>query len=230
MRKLLADAATQSVFRGYETMYNDTNKEIASLREEIKRLANEHAALQERFSKTKDGNMQRVIIAQAEETAKRHKDAQKELKQAALNIREFKFMKGITTLEAFKAKIQTCDFWGDTWAISTLERVLKIKLILLSSESYKEGIMDDVLNCGQLNDSVLEEAGIFRPTHYIILDYVGDHYKLITYKERGAFTFKELPLDIKKLCVDKCMERMGGAYVLIPEFKAFMETQNKNFP
>mgnify|MGYP001345220390 CR=1 FL=1 len=230
MRKLLSDAATQSVFRGYETMYNDTNKEIASLREEIQRLAKEHAALQERFSKTKDGNMQRVIISQAEETAKRHTDAQKELKQAALNIREFKFMKGITTLEAFKAKIQTCDFWGDTWAISTLERVLKIKLILLSSESYKGGILDDVLNCGQLNDSVLEKAGIFRPTHYIMLDYVGDHYKLITYKERGAFTFKELPLDIKKLCVDKCMERMGGAYVLIPEFRAFMETQNKKLP
>ena len=228
MRKLLAAETTQPVFRGYETMFNDTSKEIASLREEIQRLAKEHTALQERFAKTKDGNMQRVIIAQAEEIAKRHGDAQKEMKQAILNMREFKFMKGITTIEAFKAKIQTCDFWGDTWAVSTLERTLKIKLILLSSESYKGGMGDDVLNCGQLNDDVLEKAGIFRPTHYIILDYVGDHYKLITYKGRGAFTFKELPLDIKKLCVDKCMERMGGAYVLIPEFKAFMKTLHKS--
>ena len=39
-------------------------------------------------------------------------------------------MKGIDTLEAFHARLQTCEFWGDTWAISTLEVALNIKLVL----------------------------------------------------------------------------------------------------
>ena len=42
-------------------------------------------------------------------------------------------MKGIETLEVFKSKIKKCDFWADTWAISTLERILNIKFIRMSS-------------------------------------------------------------------------------------------------
>ena len=230
MRKKLAENATQSVFRGYETMYKDTISEIERLQMELKQLSSEHKKLQTKFATTKDGSLQRAIIAQAEEINKRHTAAQKEIIVAKRNFPEFKFMKGIDTLEAFKAKVQTCDFWGDTWAISTLERVLNIKLILFSSESYHEGDKDGVLNCGQLNDNVLEKAGIFNPSHYILLDYMGYHYKLITYKGRGAFKFAELPLDVKKLVVDKCMERMSGPYMIIPEFQTFMETQHKTPP
>ena len=47
-------------------------------------------------------------------------------------LEELKFMKNIKTLESFKELIQKCDFWADTWAISTLERLLNIKLIIFS--------------------------------------------------------------------------------------------------
>ena len=46
-------------------------------------------------------------------------------------LEEFKIMKGIDTIEKFKKKIRTSDFWADTWAISTLERLLNIKFIIL---------------------------------------------------------------------------------------------------
>jgi hypothetical protein len=38
-------------------------------------------------------------------------------------------MKGVENLDQFKRVIKSCNFWADTWAISTLERILNIKLI-----------------------------------------------------------------------------------------------------
>ena len=67
----------------------------------------------------------------------------------------------IDTIEDFRNLIQTCKFWGETWSISTLERVLNIKLIILSSEAYRQKDYKNVLLCGQLNDSVLETRGEF---------------------------------------------------------------------
>jgi predicted NAD-dependent protein-ADP-ribosyltransferase YbiA (DUF1768 family) len=47
---------------------------------------------------------------------------------------------------------------------------------------------------------------------------------MISYKNRGALTFKELPYDIKVKVVDKCLERLAGPYYIIPEFRKFMES------
>ena len=57
------------------------------------------------------------------------------------------------------------------------------------------------------------------------MDYNGSHYKLITYKKRGAFIFKELPYQIKQLIVNKCLERLAGPFYIIPDFKSY----NENF-
>ena len=139
-------------------------------------------------------------------------------------------MKGVSNLDEFKGKIQTCEFWGETWSISTLERTLNIKLILFSEEAYISKDFDNVLMCGQLNDTILQEIGVFNPDYYIMLDFMGFHYKLITYKDKGAFKFEELPFDVKKLITDKCLERLSGPYALIPDFIKFMDDQNIIIP
>jgi hypothetical protein len=58
-----------------------------------------------------------------------------------------------------------------------------VKLVLLSREMWLMGDLENVLQCGQLNDEVLEKQGTFEPQYYIILDYSGQHYQIITYKE-----------------------------------------------
>ena len=138
----------------------------------------------------------------------------KEKKQAVELLNEYSFMHGVENLEQFKAKVRTCTFWGETWAISTLERVLNIKLVLFSLEAFRHKDLDNVLLCGQLNDTILEERGSFEPTHYILTEFMGYHYRLVTYKDRGAFEFNELPFDIKQLVVDKCLERMQNLFYI----------------
>ena len=140
----------------------------------------------------------------------------RDLAQDMLN--EFRWMKGISTVEGFKSKIQTCAFWGDTWAISTLERLLKVKLIIFSENHFDEGDNDGVLLCTELGDNVLERDGVFKPEFYVMLSYNGSHYELISYKGKGALTFDSIPQEVKQMIVDKCLERHAGPYSLIPEF------------
>ena len=222
LRAILVDHADKAVFDNYRRLYMDALENLQALEKELRGLAKQHRELKVRKSQAQDRNVQAVLVAQAEEVAARHREIKAQKVQAAGFLEEWGWMKGIDTLEAFHARLQTCEFWGDTWAISTLEVALNIKLVLFSSEAYEQGDLDNVLQCGQMNDSTLEDRGIFDPQFYIMLGYAGDHYTLITYKERGAFTFKELPYDIKRLVVDKCLERQAGAYSLIPEFREFM--------
>ena len=203
-------------------------KEIMTLKKELSDLSKDHNQLKTKLKQTSDRGLQKAIVDQAAEIVKRHRQAKREKKNAEEIMKEFKFMKGITSVEAFRMAVQTCAFWGDTWAISTLERVLNIKLVLFSSEAYHAEDIDNVLQCGQLNDRILEDKGEFKPEYYILCNYLGEHYELITYKTKTAFNFEELPIDIKKLIVNKCMEGNAGPYNLIPEMNKFMTEQGKS--
>ena len=53
--------------------------------------------------------------------------------------------------------------------------------------------------------------------------FVGDPRQAI-YKWRGAInSFDELPYDIKKLIIHKCMEKLAGPYSIIPDFNQFLQ-------
>jgi hypothetical protein len=94
-------------------------------------------------------------------------------------------------------------------------------VILLSNEAYKEKDYANVLNCGELNDPLLESRGDFMPEYYIILENSGWHYNLVGYKKKQIFKFKEIPYDIKKIIVNRCMEKNDGLFSLIPDFIQF---------
>jgi predicted NAD-dependent protein-ADP-ribosyltransferase YbiA (DUF1768 family) len=128
-------------------------------------------------------------------------------------------METIDTFDKFKEFIQTPNYWADTWAISTMEKLLNIKMIILSEEAYVSGDLDSVLKCGQLNDDVLEKQGKFVPDYYIMIGYSGNHYELISYSNKRILKFSEIPYDIKSLIINKCMEKNAGPYYLIKEFR-----------
>jgi predicted NAD-dependent protein-ADP-ribosyltransferase YbiA (DUF1768 family) len=218
IRKLLAAEATEELFQTYQTLYENALAEDKQLANELKVLAARHKGLNTNLKLNKDRIVQSEIIAQAEEVQKTHKEKKEERQYSKNMLGEFSFMKGVTTLTKLREKIQTCSFWGDTWAISTIERVLNIKLIILSGDYYNDGDIENVLQCGQLNDDI-EASAKFTPTHYIIANHHGAHYQLITYKNYGAFTFQQLPYDVKMLIVNKCLEKAAGPYLIIPDFQ-----------
>ena len=226
LRNKLANEVNNETFLQYKLNYDMFKENFDSLNVQATSLKLRNSEIKNSLTKTKDKTEQTTLITEAKTLKDNFSKIKSDIKFASDNLNEFKFMKGINSIEQFKELIKTCKFWGDTWAISTLERVLNIKIILFSHEMWLSGDIDNVLNCGQLNDKILEEAGIFNPRYYILTDYNGNHYKLITYKEKTALKFQEIPISIKNLIKNKCLEKNAGPYYLIPEFKKY-KTEDK---
>ena len=220
MRDILVDNVTEEIFQNYKILYDDTIQITENLTREIKNITKRHKDLTETMKKTKDRNLLMNFEKQSTQIEKTHSELKKERKQTRELLNEYAFMEGITNLSMLKIKIKTSDYWADTWAISTLEREMNIKIILFSELNYREHDIINVLQCGQLNDTLLEERGIFEPSFYILAAYHGGyHYQLITYDNQKTFSFNELPEEIKELVTEKCLEKISGPYSLIPEFK-----------
>jgi predicted NAD-dependent protein-ADP-ribosyltransferase YbiA (DUF1768 family) len=219
LRTILSDAVTENIFKEYRSLYNAFNGQYQELENILKILKKTSNTLKGRSEKSKDKAETKQILTEANSVVEKYKQTIIDKKAAKLLLDEFDYMKDIRTVDDFKAFVKTSRFWADTWAISTLERILNIKVILLSSLSYRAGDLDSVINCGQLNDTDIERQGQFKPDYYIMTEYTGSHYKLITYKEKNIFKFSEVPYDIKALIINKCMERNAGPYYLIQDFR-----------
>jgi predicted NAD-dependent protein-ADP-ribosyltransferase YbiA (DUF1768 family) len=225
LRRKLAAEATEEVFQNYKEQYTMTAESIATTSAEMRRLADENAKLKQRLERTTEAKEQQAIILESRRNADQFKRLKSEVALSKQLLQDFHFMKNVNTLEDFREILKSCAFWADTWAISTLERILRIKLIILSSERFHAGEMGGVLQCGQLNDRVLEDQGTFEPDFYIMTEHTGMHYTLITYKGEALLTFREIPYDIKIMITEKCMERNAGPYNLIPQFRTFREEE-----
>jgi predicted NAD-dependent protein-ADP-ribosyltransferase YbiA (DUF1768 family) len=227
LRKKLSTEATEKVFLNYKEMYDMYNAALIRDTNKIKELEAEYTLLNQRFTEVIDRAEQKLISSEAKKVKEEHDKLVKEKKVTVQMLKEYKFMKKVDTLEGFKSEIKKSDFWADTWAISTLERILNIKFINMSSELYKAGDTKNVLQCGQLNDTILEQRGRFTPEFYIMIDHTGDHYKLIGYKKKLIFKFSEIPYDIKKMVSEKCMEKNAGPFAIIPDFQKFKAGTSK---
>jgi predicted NAD-dependent protein-ADP-ribosyltransferase YbiA (DUF1768 family) len=228
LRKKLSTEASEKIFLNYKEQYDMYNAALVRDTNLIKELESEYTLLKQRFTEIIDRNEQKIISSEAKRVKAEHDKLVEEKKVTAQILKEYKFMKGVDTLETFKNKIKKCDFWADTWAISTLERILNIKFVVMSSELYKAGDTKNVLQCGQLNDTILEQRGRFTPEFYIIIDHTGEHYKLIGYKKKLIFKFSEIPYDIKKMISEKCLEKNAGPFAIIPDFQKFKAGQTKS--
>jgi hypothetical protein len=225
LRRKLAAEATEDVFQNYRLNYTAASESIDATTAEMRALSDANVKLKQRLERTTEAKEQEAIIAESRRNAARFKRLKAELALSKELLQDFHFIKNVTTLEDFREMLKSCAFWADTWAISTLERVLRVKLIVLSSERFRAGEMGGVLQCGQLNDRVLEDQGTFEPEFYVMAEHTGSHYKLITYKDEALLTFREIPYDIKVMVTEKCMERNAGPYNLIPQFRTFREEE-----
>jgi predicted NAD-dependent protein-ADP-ribosyltransferase YbiA (DUF1768 family) len=223
----LAAEVTEKIFEGYKEQYDMYSASIVRDTNKIKELEQEYKQIQFRYGEVIDRDEKKSLVLYGKEVKDEYDRLVREKKVTSEMLKEYKFMKGIDNVEQFKKVVRHCDFWADTWALSTLERILNVKFILLSSESYKNGDEKNVLQCGQLNDEILEQRGRFTPEFYIMVEYTGNHYKLLGYKKKLIFKFSEIPYDIKKMIYDKCLEKNAGPFALIPDFQKFKASQKK---
>jgi predicted NAD-dependent protein-ADP-ribosyltransferase YbiA (DUF1768 family) len=226
LRKKLSDEVNEAVFTNYKEQYDMYNSNLVTETNKIKELEAEYLLLRQKFQTVIDRNEQKIVSENAKTVKNEHDKLVEEKRTTASLLKDYKFMKGIDTLDKLKKKVRTCEFWAELWSITTLERILNIKFIVLSSEAYRTGDLKNILQCGHV-DNMLETKGVFNPEFYIIVDYTGSHYKTVGYKKKMIFKFAEIPYDIKMLTSEKCMEQNAGVFALIPDFQKFKDTHRK---
>jgi hypothetical protein len=219
LRNILAEEVSDSVFQEHANLYKGFQNEIDELDKELESMKSTNALYKKRAKKNESKQMRDEIINETQKLKEQYKQKSAEKKQTESLQNEYVgYMKDINTIEDYREYIKTSRFWADTWAISTLERVLNVKIIIFSEKSYNEISLDSVLNCGEINAD-LQEQGAFNPDFYIMTTYSGDHYRLITYKAKSIFKFSEIPYGVKILIINKCLEKNAGVYWLIQDFR-----------
>ena len=229
LRQIVSSKATQEIFENYKSLYNSTFAPIDKLNAERDLIIIENKKIIDQHRSSKDRDEQQRLRIKNKELIQKGKDLLGKIKTLEEDLDEvdyIKRLKSVNTLEEFKQYIKSCDFWGESWAISILEQFLQIKLVLLSSEEYEKSLsekesFDKVLFCGDIIHPEIQKVKTFTPVAYIILDYTGIHFKLITYNNLGVFTFDQLPEKIKIL-MKKCQATGEGSYHLIPDIQKYI--------
>jgi len=222
LRSILANELTDEAFQEKRKLFLDFDSQKKEKKFQMLELESQLTSLKKQVESAKYGKEEtKRMIEEANVIVEKHRALKAEYKEIGKMENEYLGeMKHITTLEEMRAYVKTSAFWADSWAIATLERVLNMKMIILSEDVYSQGDKIGVLQCGEL-DAKMQEKGAFSPEFYIITTLGHKHYRLVNYKNKGILSFSELPYDLKVLVVNKCMERSAGPFYLIQDFRNF---------
>jgi hypothetical protein len=227
LRAILANEATDETFQQYRNIYMGFVQGKMDIERQMKILKKTNHELKKRIENESDKGERDKILNDSKKVIAEYKVLQEKLAdemkmtEAETGLRsEFAFMKNLETLEQFREILKTTEYWADIWAINTLENILNIKIIPMGENEY-DNDPNSVINCTQIDNDQIEKQGFYNPNFYIMMSYSGNHYRLITYKTKCILKFSEIPYDIKILVTIKCIEKNGGPYYLIQDFRNF---------
>jgi len=223
LRKKLSTQVTPNLFRSYRNEYLSIKEYYDASKATMKDTKKRFDELAHQARSSTDISKAKRALQDAKAVRLAYQEADEKYRSASVVYQDYSIMENTNTFEKFQQVVQTCEFWADEWAISTMERILNIKFILLSSAAYKVGDIAGVLRCSP-TDELFEAMTFFKPSFYIITDFTGQHYKLVNYEQTNIFVFEELPYDIKIMVAENCMRGSGGLFNKIPDFLAFRET------
>ena len=234
LRNLLSRKLTQEDYKFNKTVFNDTRKTLKEYQQKYKKInatitekTKEKTVLLQKASKEKDDRSKmslkkKQIDKMTANLLKLQTEKQRIRKAFSLSNEIYKsklFMKNVKSFEDYLKVINTTEYWADELAISILEVLFNIKVVIISEERFDAG-EPNVLTCGTTILKPIEKRGEFNPKYYIIVNHTGNHYKLIKYKNNAMFTFYELPDIIRENIKKDCPKSL---YKLIPLFKLFFE-------
>jgi hypothetical protein len=213
LRKMLADSITDEVYETHKANYDAHAMEINDLKQQKKDLSEQMVQIRDE-AKTIPKSERGPLVEQMNTIKSRAISVNNELKTATTAFKiDFGYMSRVSTIDDMKKAVKKSSFWADAWAIVTMEQLLNIKLIILSSIEYNNKQLDNVITCG---NSI--NATTFSPNFYIITDYSGNHYELVTHNQKSAFSFDKLPNELVTVISQTCLKGESGAYNIIPEF------------
>jgi hypothetical protein len=158
LREKLAGVISAEQYSAYKSLYDSFNLQLQRNRQRNEEIVAENQDLKARLTGSqslseKKQIRERALVLKAEnEELKEKREAIKD------NMKYINFMKGIHNIEQLRDVIRigegTSEFYADEWAISALEIILNIKLIVFSKTDFHDNndkvfVTTNVIHCGK---------------------------------------------------------------------------------
>ena len=98
---------------------------------------------------------------------------------------DYAWMEGVDGLERYRDLLARCGTWGDGESVQHIEKILRCRVLVLCREL--PGI------CYRIPSSVRD------PKFYLLVNYSGAHFELVTWAGRGTFVAANVPKEIKRI-------------------------------
>ena len=131
LRLLLSQEVNTELFKNYKIIYDGIINGQEIDKHEMDLISKQNLNLKKQAQK--GGQSKEILgdlISGGKELKKKYTKLQKKSKVDEDLLGEFQFMKYVKNVDDLKNYVRTADFWADTWAISTLEYLLNVKIIL----------------------------------------------------------------------------------------------------
>lgn len=214
---ILADHISISMFDTLKTMftildqrYQDNKLQLKNVKQKllenktaIKNIHEQDEVFQEKMEEIKTFTMQSQHI---------HSN-QKYIKSL---LKDKEYLRKLDDLHSFKEFIKSGEYICEPWTIEIFERLMNIKIILLSKD------LPQWLVCSR-QSPFPHNMSLFNPMFYVILEFTDNDYTAMQVNGVSLLTFQNLPLIIKDLVMNRCLEQTEGLYANIPLFVKYKQ-------
>jgi len=214
---ILADHISASMFDTLKTMYAILQEKQQSNKVRLKEVKQ---SLLENKKAIKNIHEQDVEFQTMMEDIKtftmqsQHIQANQKYIKSLLKDKEY--LQNIEDLQTFKEYIKSGEYVCEPWTIDIFERLMNIKIILLSKD------IPQWLVCSR-QSPFPHNMSLFNPMYYIVLEFVDNEYSIMQVNGVSLLTFQTLPLVIKDLVMNRCLEQSEGLYANIPLFVKYKQ-------
>ena len=214
---ILADHISASMFDTLKTMYVILQEKQQSNKVRLKEVKQ---SLLENKKAIKNIHEQDVEFQTMMEDIKtftmqsQHIQANQKYIKSLLKDKEY--LQNIEDLQTFKEYIKSGEYVCEPWTIDIFERLMNIKIILLSKD------IPQWLVCSR-QSPFPHNMSLFNPMYYVVLEFVDNEYSIMQVNGVSLLTFQSLPLVIKDLVMNRCLEQSEGLYANIPLFVKYKQ-------
>ena len=197
LRKFLSQHITQDHYQQYKSTYDAITNVQGGLDANQDELKDKSKRLQKENEKATTVELQQEIIGEAKKVRNEYDSNRIQAEQNSDSLDEYAFLANIHNVEDLRNYICTPNYWIDDITLCIMEEILNFRSIIVQNKGRKDMIVcQPVIN-------------LVKPEHYIIMEYEdGNHYNLVSYRDRTLFSFDELPYSLKKTVVDVCIPKV----------------------
>jgi hypothetical protein len=225
LREIVVSNVKEELFHRSKQLYQEYSYILSLLKEKLKKVKDVYDEIEKKIKVEIDYENKVTLLKKTIEVKKIRTLLLRQQETTQKILKDIKFIKDVPSFKQFKTKLRTSTYPSQGWCIEILENVLNIKCIILSSRRYYQKDLENVFVCSSdISSFSNSNDKYFEPDYYIIMD---EKFRLICYRGRCIFTHKELPHDLKKIIINKCMEQKT-VFNFIPEFIATKPIQLNN--